>query len=167
MLLYCCHIAQHCKLTSTRSQLSFKCIPGIRRHPAQPVSVPIPTASYSSRDVCAVFTLNRPFYPASSVNPVSFLIPYPINREIVPILWSQNTIIVMLVCETEENQKRKIIVKQVKYVPGTESTATRARLCDLKITAQRACCYAVRRADHACNVVSYWIRQAPIHMVYI
>ena len=35
--------------------------------------------------VVVVFKLNRPFYPASSVHPVSVLIPYP--REIM-ILWS-------------------------------------------------------------------------------
>ena len=35
---------------------------------------------------CVVFTLNRCFYPASSVHPVSVLIPYP--REIL-FLWSQ------------------------------------------------------------------------------
>ena len=36
--------------------------------------------------VVVVFTLNRPFYPASSVHPVSVLIPFP--REIL-LLWSQ------------------------------------------------------------------------------
>ena len=39
--------------------------------------------------VVAVFTLNGPFYPASSVHPVSVLIPYP--REIL-ILWSQTAV---------------------------------------------------------------------------
>ena len=33
-----------------------------------------------------VFIFNRPFYPASSLHPVSVLIPYP--REIL-IMWSQ------------------------------------------------------------------------------
>ena len=37
-------------------------------------------------DCCVVFTLNRPFYPASSAHPVSVLIPYP--GEIL-ILWPQ------------------------------------------------------------------------------
>ena len=46
--------------------------------------------------VVVVFTLNRPFYPASSVHPVSVLIPSP--REIL-ILWSQTD------CETEEDQE--------------------------------------------------------------
>ena len=36
--------------------------------------------------VAAVFTLNRPFYPALSAHPVSALILYP--KEIL-ILWSQ------------------------------------------------------------------------------
>ena len=46
-----------------------------------------------------VFTLNRPFYPASSVHPVSVLIPYP--RETL-ILWSQ----------TVRQRKTKIIIKK-------------------------------------------------------
>ena len=43
---------------------------------------------YACMMIChvVVFTLNRSFYPASSVHPVSVLIPYP--REIL-ILWSQ------------------------------------------------------------------------------
>ena len=36
--------------------------------------------------VVVVFTLNRRFYPASSVHPVSVLIPYP---DEILILWSQ------------------------------------------------------------------------------
>ena len=36
--------------------------------------------------VAVVFTLTRPFYPASSVHPVSVLISYP--REIPILLWS-------------------------------------------------------------------------------
>ena len=39
--------------------------------------------------VIVVFTLNRLFYPASSVLPVSVLIPYP--REIL-MLWSQTAV---------------------------------------------------------------------------
>ena len=39
--------------------------------------------------VVAVFILNRPFYQASSVHPVSVLIPYP--RDML-ILWSQTTV---------------------------------------------------------------------------
>ena len=47
--------------------------------------------------VVVVFTLNRIFYQASSLHPVSVLIPYP--REIL-ILWSHT--------ETEKYQKHKI-----------------------------------------------------------
>ena len=47
------------------------------------------TSPISSVVVVVVFTLNRLFYPASSVLPVSVLIPYP--REIL-MLWSQTAV---------------------------------------------------------------------------
>ena len=45
-------------------------------------------------EVCVVFTLNRPSYPASSVHPVSVLTSYP--RDIL-VMWSQT--------ETRRRQK--------------------------------------------------------------
>lgn len=66
---------------------------------------------------CVVFTLNRCFYPASSVHPVSVLIPYP--RQTI-ILWSQ--------IMRQRKKKGKIIAsetvkKQVKClnVPGART----------------------------------------------
>ena len=47
--------------------------------------------------VVVVFLLNRPFYPALSVHPVSVLIPYP----------KRDTDSVVTDCETEEDQKMK------------------------------------------------------------
>ena len=72
--------------------------------------------------VVFVFTLNRPFYPASSVQPVSVVIPYP--REI-PILWSQTV-------RRRKTKKYKMVANSsVKHVecqrPGYENTTTQAR----------------------------------------
>ena len=72
--------------------------------------------------VVAVFTLNRPFYPASSAHPVSVLIPYP-----------RNTDFVVTDCETEEDQKMKkiIAISSVKRVKcqrtGYDNTTTQVR----------------------------------------
>ena len=55
--------------------------------------------------VCVVFTLNRSFYPTTSVHPVSVLIVHP--REI-QILWSQT------VRQGKPKQPQLIKVKQVK-----------------------------------------------------
>ena len=44
------------------------------------------TIFMDSTSVCVVFTLNRPFYPASSVRPVCVLIPYP---RVIIIMWLQ------------------------------------------------------------------------------
>ena len=46
----------------------------------------VPHALRGMLDVCVVFTLNRSFYPTTSVHPVSALILHP--REI-QIMWSQ------------------------------------------------------------------------------
>ena len=66
--------------------------------------------------VFVVFTSSLPFYPTSSVHPVSVLIPYP--REIV-ILWSQT----LRQRETKNKTKQQIQVssKLSVSVPGTRT----------------------------------------------
>ena len=72
--------------------------------------------SYCCTLVIAVFTLNRPFYPSSSVHPVSVLIPHP--REIL-ILWSQT----VRQRKTKNKTKSQIQVssKWSVSVPGTRT----------------------------------------------
>ena len=61
-----------------------------------------------------VFTLNRLFYPASSVHPVSVLIPYPRNTDSVVTDW-----------EIEDDQKPK---KYAKFkCQASEMPACRVR----------------------------------------
>ena len=72
---------------------------------------------FSKLHVVVVFTLNRPFYPASSVHPVSVLIPNP--REIL-IMWSQTAV--------RQRKTKNKIKSQIQVpsewsvsVPGTRS----------------------------------------------
>ena len=84
---------------------------------------PIPTLDGSVRSawLCVVFTLNRPFYPASSVHPVSTLIPYP--REIhVLLLWSQT-----VRQKKPKNKKKCKLVGKASEMPAYEYATPQAR----------------------------------------
>ena len=66
-------------------------------------------------EVCVVFTLNRPSYPASSVHPVSVLTSYP--RDIL-VMWSET--------ETRRRQKTTVFFFIFLSKPG-ETPAYRVR----------------------------------------
>ena len=67
--------------------------------------------------LCAVFTLKRPFYPASVVQPVSVLILYPgdIPIHVPMLLWSQT----VRQRKTENKNGRTFMDQKKASVPGT------------------------------------------------